>query len=68
VAGRQGLPIVLFGAVGAAVVVCSGLVAGGTDPSAGLARVALVWLAGQVLLGVVAAARLRSDARAVRRG
>jgi len=68
VAGRQGLPILLFGAVGATVVVCSGLVAGGGDPSAGLARVALVWLAGQVLLGVVAAARLRSDARAVRRG
>ena len=68
VAGRQGLPIVLFGAVGAAVVVCSGLVAGGTDPSAGLARVALVWLAGQVLLGGIAAARLRADAREARRG
>ena len=68
VTGRQGLPILIFGVVGTAVVVGAGLVAGGGDPSAGLARVALVWFVGQVLLGAVAAVRLRSDAREVRRG
>ena len=68
VTGRQGLPILIFGVVGAAVVVGAGLVAGGGEPSAGLARVALVWFVGQLVLGTIAAVRLRSDARVVRRG
>lgn len=63
VSGRQGTPIALFGVVGVAVVVASAKVAQGNDAASGLLHVAVVWLIGQVTLGLVAAVGLRAERR-----
>ncbi|MEP6816053.1 MAG: hypothetical protein ABI873_10930, partial [Marmoricola sp.] len=64
VSGRQAIPIALFGVVGVAVVVVSAEVARGNDASTGLLDVALVWLVGQVVLGLVAAIAMRTHDQA----